>query len=275
MNCAVTAFLLQFIVLAVAANWVWDVRSAGCKMYSVVRHGSYQLSLSEGLAESHRSAMHQHTALLSHLAVTALRPAVERRAPGRDRVTWKPEIPAQMWAAIAARDYKRSRNLSTYQMLESSSPRRLESKSSRSTACMPWSSAKQAHNAMCSQLDTIYLTPFHVIISCVVIISKETGVKKKEWKADSPRLGLSGDSVGAERETIIVEKFTTLCIYSTRPKEEVVGILWDREIKSCRFAYIKPKYQNTVYCRDCTDFHIWCLVKHLWVKQTFSACPGP
>lgn len=214
MNCVVTAFLLQFIVLAVAANWVWDVQSAGCKMYSVVRHGSYQLSLSKGLAESHRSAMHQHTALLSHLAVTALRPAVERRAPGRDRVIWKPEIPAQMWAVIAPRDYKRSRNLSTYQMLESSSPRRLESKSSRSTACMPWSSAKQAHNAMCSQLDTIYLTPFHVIISCVV---QKKRVKKKEWIADSPRLGLSGDSVGAEREgkTIIVEKvYNTLHIQS-------------------------------------------------------------
>lgn len=82
MNCAVTAFFLQFIVLAVVANWVWDVRSAGCKMYSAVRLGSYQLSLSEGLAEGHRSAMHQHTALLSHLAVTALRPAVERRDRG-------------------------------------------------------------------------------------------------------------------------------------------------------------------------------------------------
>lgn len=36
-------------------------------------------------------------------------------------------------------------NLSTYQMPESSSPRRAESKSSRSTACWPWSSAVQAH----------------------------------------------------------------------------------------------------------------------------------
>lgn len=34
--------------------------------------GSYQLALSEGLAESRRSAVHQHAALLSHLAVAAL-----------------------------------------------------------------------------------------------------------------------------------------------------------------------------------------------------------
>lgn len=46
-------------------------------MYSgrgVVKHGIYQLSLSKGLTESDRSAMHQYTTLLSHLTVTALRP---------------------------------------------------------------------------------------------------------------------------------------------------------------------------------------------------------
>lgn len=59
-----------------------DVRSMGRKMYSgrgVVEHGSYQLALSKGLAESHRSAMHQHAALLAHLAVTALRPGGEEK----------------------------------------------------------------------------------------------------------------------------------------------------------------------------------------------------
>lgn len=44
---------------------------SGC---SVVKHGSYQVSLSKGLTESHSSAMHQYTTLLAHLTVTALRP---------------------------------------------------------------------------------------------------------------------------------------------------------------------------------------------------------
>lgn len=61
----------------------------GHKMYSgrnVVKHGSYQLSLSKGLTESDRSAMHQYTTLLSQLTVTALRP-VKRRGEerGQDR----------------------------------------------------------------------------------------------------------------------------------------------------------------------------------------------
>lgn len=87
---------------------------------SVVKHGIYQLPLSKGLAESHRSAVHQHAALLSHLTVTALRP-VRRGEDSHVKVK-------------APQDYKRSHNLYTHQMLESSSPTRLESKSSRSTA---------------------------------------------------------------------------------------------------------------------------------------------
>lgn len=54
----------------------------GHKMYSghdVVKHGSYQLSLSIGLTESDRSAMHEYTTLLSQLTVTALRPVKRRR----------------------------------------------------------------------------------------------------------------------------------------------------------------------------------------------------
>lgn len=47
----------------------------------VVKRGIYQLPLSEGLAESHRSAVHQHAALLSHLTVAALGPA--RRGGGQ------------------------------------------------------------------------------------------------------------------------------------------------------------------------------------------------
>lgn len=59
-----------------------DVWSIGRKMYSgcsVVKHGSYQLTLSEGLAESDRSAMHQYATLLSNLTVATLRPRGEKR----------------------------------------------------------------------------------------------------------------------------------------------------------------------------------------------------
>lgn len=59
-----------------------DVWSIGRKMYSdcnVVKHGSYQLALSEGLAESDRSAMHQDATLLSNLTVATLRPRGEER----------------------------------------------------------------------------------------------------------------------------------------------------------------------------------------------------
>lgn len=67
----------------------------GCKMYSgrsVVKHGIYQLSLSKGLTESHRSAMHQYTTLLSHLTVTALRPV--RRGEERRLSYTKANIPS-------------------------------------------------------------------------------------------------------------------------------------------------------------------------------------
>lgn len=44
---------------------------------------------------------------------------------------------------------ERAETFSTYQMPESSSPTRAESKSSRSTACWPWSSAVQRHTVQC------------------------------------------------------------------------------------------------------------------------------
>lgn len=128
----------------VCGYWVvgLDVWLMVWKMYSgssVVKYGSYQLSLSEGLTESHGSAMHQYTTLLPHLTVTALRP--ERRGEGvitkAMSKQYRRRAPEMM---IAAWDYKRSCNHFTYQMLGSSSPWRLESKSSRSTACLPWSS---------------------------------------------------------------------------------------------------------------------------------------
>lgn len=53
--------------------------------YSVVKHGSYQFPLSEGLTESDRSAMHQYTTLLSHLTVTALRPERREKMRGEKR----------------------------------------------------------------------------------------------------------------------------------------------------------------------------------------------
>lgn len=54
--------------------------------YSVVKHDSYQYSLSKGLTESDRSAMYQYTTLLSHFTVTALRPErIKERESGKRR----------------------------------------------------------------------------------------------------------------------------------------------------------------------------------------------
>lgn len=93
-------------------HWVvsLNTRSMGLEMFSgqsVVKHGGYQLSFSEGLTESDRSAMHQHTTLLSHITVTALRP--EER---RDRVTTETRsVKWQCWGSrqwlMAPSDYTR------------------------------------------------------------------------------------------------------------------------------------------------------------------------
>lgn len=93
----VTTCLLQFTVVVVVAtgSLVWMYGQWAVKMYSgrsVVKHGIYQLSLSKGLTESHRSAMHQYTTLLSHLTVTALRPV--RRGEERRLSYTKANIPS-------------------------------------------------------------------------------------------------------------------------------------------------------------------------------------
>lgn len=72
----------------------------------------------------------------------------------------------KMCTVTSPQEYQRIHNIFTYQMLGSSSPCRLESKSSRSTACLPWSSTthKQTHRLLTVIHMCIILGLFHVVI---------------------------------------------------------------------------------------------------------------
>lgn len=140
----VTSSSLWFTTVVLVATewlvWIYGQWAMKCTVVTVWsnKHGCYQLSFSKGLAESDGPAVHQHTTLLSHITVTALRPEgkVEER---RDRVTTPNERSVRRKSTVMDSTGRLGEQI-THQMLGSSSPWRLESKSSRSTACLPWSS---------------------------------------------------------------------------------------------------------------------------------------
>lgn len=145
-RCGLLSLLYFSTVDAVVVAAGLNVRSVGHKMHSdrnMVKHGSYQLSLSEGLTESDRSAVHQYATLFSHLTVTALRP-VKRRS--RRRQTKRKEEPAKSKVSRENTEVVEwSKNAFPYQTAGSSSAWMLESKSSRSTACLLWRSTIGTH----------------------------------------------------------------------------------------------------------------------------------
>lgn len=69
-------FTVALVVSGLNGKSMEQEMYCGC---NVVKHDSYQLSLSKRLTESDRSAVHQHTTLFSHLTVTALRPVQRKR----------------------------------------------------------------------------------------------------------------------------------------------------------------------------------------------------
>lgn len=154
-----------------------NVWSMGHKVYSgrsVVKHGSYQLSLSEGLAESHRSAMHQYTALFSHFTVAALRPV--RRAE---------------WVITTAkgitREHRRCSDFTLWLQEESwtfsptrcSGPALLggwsQSRHAAQRACRGVPLHKHKHHMLTVRHNLYNTLSSHVLITCVIIISNEKG----------------------------------------------------------------------------------------------------